>query len=51
MLEELASNFNPGVRHETEERVSRKTRDEEDGTGEKGKVRIDLDAGEVTMVR
>ena len=44
-LGELGALFNPGMRHELEERRSKEMRREEEGTGRKGHLRIDLESG------
>ena len=44
-LGELGALFNPGMRHELEERRSRALRREEEGNARDGDVRIDLDSG------
>ena len=40
----LGEIFNPGMRHEIEERRSKALRREEEGHARKGDLRIDLDA-------
>lgn len=45
----LGEIFNPGMRHEIEERRSKALRREEEGHGRKGDLRIDLDSGYVTI--
>lgn len=42
---ELGALFNPGMRHEIEERKSKAVRREEDGTADPGDLRIDLFSG------
>ncbi len=42
---ELGALFNPGMRHELEERRSRAERREEEGNARDGDLRIDLDSG------
>lgn len=42
---ELGALFNPGMRHEIEERQSKAMRREEEGSARKGDLRIDLDSG------
>lgn len=42
---ELGALFNPGMRHEIEERQSKAMRREEEGSARKGNLRIDLDSG------
>src|SRR6478609_10995349 len=42
---ELGALFNPGMRHELEERRSKAARREEEGNARDGDVRIDLDSG------
>jgi hypothetical protein len=44
-LGELGALFNPGMRHELEERRSKALLREEEGNARKGKLRIDLDSG------
>ncbi len=45
----LGEIFNPGMRHEIEERRSKELRREEEGQGEKGDLRIDLESGFVVI--
>lgn len=42
---ELGALFNPGMRHELEERRARAARREEEGNARDGDLRIDLDSG------
>ena len=42
---ELGALFNPGMRHELEERRSKAARREEEGNARDGDLRIDLDSG------
>lgn len=42
---ELGALFNPGMRHELEERRARAARREEEGNGRDGDLRIDLESG------
>ncbi len=42
---ELGALFNPGMRHELEERRSRAARREEEGNARDGDLRIDLESG------
>lgn len=46
---ELGVLFNPGMRHEQEERLAKQMLREDDGTGRKGRRRIDLDSGVVVI--
>lgn len=48
-LGELGALFNPGMRHEIEEQLSKQMLREEEGTGRKGRLGIDLDSGVVVM--
>ncbi len=45
----LGEIFNPGMRHEIEERRSRALRREEEGNARDGDLRIDLDSGKVVI--
>lgn len=45
----LGEIFNPGMRHEIEEKRSKELRREEEGQGEKGDLRIDLESGFVVI--
>ncbi|MEP6563368.1 MAG: DUF6191 domain-containing protein [Nakamurella sp.] len=42
---ELGALFNPGMRHELEERQAKASRREEEGNGRDGDLRIDLESG------
>ena len=42
---ELGALFNPGMRHELEERRSKAMRREEEGNARDGDLRIDLESG------
>lgn len=44
-LGELGALFNPGMRHELEERRSKAIMREEEGNARKGNLQIDLDSG------
>ncbi len=44
-LGEFGALFNPGMRHELEERRAKQMLREEEGTGRKGRMGIDLDSG------
>lgn len=44
-LGELGALFNPGMRHEMEEKRAKQMLREEEGTGRKGRLGIDLDSG------
>lgn len=46
----LGEIFNPGMRHEIEERRSKALRREEEGNARDGDLRIDLDSGQVVFV-
>lgn len=46
---ELGALFNPGMRHELEERRAKALRREEEGNARDGDYRIDLDSGVVTF--
>jgi hypothetical protein len=46
----LGEIFNPGMRHEIEERRSKALRREEDGNARDADLRIDLDSGFVNIV-
>ena len=45
----LGEIFNPGMRHEIEERRSKALRREEEGNARDGDLRIDLDSGKVVI--
>ena len=44
-MSELGALFNPGMRHELEERRAKSARREEEGNARDGDLRIDLDSG------
>ncbi|MEO7125443.1 MAG: DUF6191 domain-containing protein [Nakamurella sp.] len=46
---ELGVLFNPGIRHEQEEKLAKQMLREDEGTGRKGRRRIDLDSGVVVI--
>jgi hypothetical protein len=48
-LGELGALFNPGMRHELEERRAKALIREEEGFGRKGDLRIDLESGVVVI--
>lgn len=41
--------FNPGMRHDIEEKAAKQMLREEEGTGRKGRLGIDLDSGVVVI--
>jgi Family of unknown function (DUF6191) len=45
----LGEIFNPGMRHEIEERRSKAMRREEEGNARDGDLRIDLESGKVVI--
>jgi Family of unknown function (DUF6191) len=45
----LGEIFNPGMRHEIEERQSKAARREEEGNARDSDLRIDLDSGHVVI--
>jgi hypothetical protein len=45
----LGEIFNPGMRHEIEERRSKALRREEEGNARDGDLRIDLESGKVVI--
>lgn len=48
-LGELGALFNPGMRHEEEEKLSKEMLREEEGTGRKGRLGVDLESGVVVI--
>lgn len=48
-LGELGALFNPGMRHEEEEKRAKQMLREEEGTGRKGRLSIDLASGVVVI--
>lgn len=46
---ELGVLFNPGMRHEREEKLAKQMLREDEGTGRKGRLRIDLESGVVVI--
>ncbi|MBN9609551.1 MAG: hypothetical protein BGO26_07780 [Actinobacteria bacterium 69-20] len=48
-LGELGALFNPGMRHEEEEKRAKQMLREEEGTGRKGRLGIDLESGVVVI--
>lgn len=46
---ELGALFNPGMRHEEEEQRAKQMLREEEGTGRKGRLNIDLSSGVVVI--
>lgn len=48
-LGEFGALFNPGMRHENEEKLAKQMLREDEGTGRKGRLGIDLESGVVVI--